>query len=666
MLKLRRLSVAKLIGLGTVCLLGALSSGRVATADALTDLIPVTDKTENSACLDCHAVRGFAVPIGDTGDSRRRSLYTDIASFEDSVHAKEPCISCHVDIVQMPHKKDKKRSVDCVQCHEKLSKDVAAGYTEGERQPGERAGVDRILRNIGHYKDSIHARASEENPDQANANCWDCHGKHDVFPLNSSDANVYRLTTPQTCGRCHEKQLSAYNQSIHGASIQKIGKLDTAVCSDCHTSHQIDSTEDDPVKLTITQNCGNCHDDAYKTYRATYHGQVSSLGYAHTAKCFDCHSPHDTRKVDDPLSMVYKDNRLQTCQECHKGATAGFVSFHPHGNAHDKEKYPYMWATSTFMIVLLAGVFLFFWTHSLLWFIREYKERQSGEIKMHLDENGDPATKQYVRRFTKGWMIAHLVLAIAVMLLVITGTSVLFAESFWAPIVMKMMGGPKVAAVIHRIAASTFGAIFFGHIVVLLHKLLIKERGKFRWFGPDSLLPRWQDADDMAAMFRWFFGKGPRPTFDRWTYWEKFDYWAPFWGMFIIGVSGLMLWFPTFFASFLPGWVFNVATIVHGEEAFLAAVFLFSVHYFNSHFRPDKFPVDVVMFTGSMTLQEFKEERVLEYQRLVEEGTLEQYLVGAPSAKRTRYSKILGLFLIAVGIILLLLVLEGFLENFFR
>ena len=107
-------------------------------------------------------------------------------------------------------------------------------------------------------------------------------------------------------------------------------------------------------------------------------------------------------------------------------------------------------------------------------------------------------------------------------------------------------------------------------------------------------------------MFKWFFGMGPRPVFDRWTYWEKFDYWAPFWGVTIIGVSGLMLWLPGVFGAFLPGWVFNVATIFHGEEAFLAVVFLFTVHFFNNHFRPDKFPLDVVMFTGTVPLDEFK------------------------------------------------------------
>ena len=128
----------------------------------------------------------------------------------------------------------------------------------------------------------------------------------------------------------------------------------------------------------------------------------------------------------------------------------------------------------------------------------------------------------------------------------------------------------------------------------------------------------------MLAMFKWFFGTGPRPKFDRWTYWEKFDYWAPFWGVTIIGLSGLIMWLPGFFGAFLPGWIFNVAAIFHGEEAFLAVVFLFTVHFFNNHFRPDKFPVEVVMFTGTMSLEEFKTDHGVEYQRLLDSGELEQ------------------------------------------
>jgi cytochrome b subunit of formate dehydrogenase len=161
-------------------------------------------------------------------------------------------------------------------------------------------------------------------------------------------------------------------------------------------------------------------------------------------------------------------------------------------------------------------------------------------------------------------------------------------------------------------------------------------------------------------MFKWFLGKGPRPKIDRWAYWEKFDYWAPFWGVTIIGVSGLMLWLPSLFGSFLPGWVFNVATIFHGEEAFLAVVFLFTVHFFNNHFRPDKFPVDVIMFTGSLSLDEFKKEHPLEYERMVQTGELGKYLVEPPSKLKMKLSRLLGFTLILAGLTILTLVAIGF------
>jgi cytochrome b subunit of formate dehydrogenase len=161
-------------------------------------------------------------------------------------------------------------------------------------------------------------------------------------------------------------------------------------------------------------------------------------------------------------------------------------------------------------------------------------------------------------------------------------------------------------------------------------------------------------------MFKWFFNKAPRPVFDRWTYWEKFDYWAPFWGVTIIGVSGMTLWFPHIVAQHLPGWVFNVATIFHGEEAFLAIVFLFTVHFFNNHFRPDKFPLDRIMFTGTLTLEELRHEHPLQYERLSASGELEKHLVDAPTATMVKASTVLGFTLIAIGLALLTLVAIGF------
>ena len=196
-----------------------------------------------------------------------------------------------------------------------------------------------------------------------------------------------------------------------------------------------------------------------------------------------------------------------------------------------------------FMIALLIGVFLFFWTHTALWFYREWRDRKEGKSRRtHVEVPAELRGKQY-QRFAPGWRLAHLVFAISVMTLVLTGMAVFFAETLWAKFVVGMFGSPKAAAYVHRTAAAIMLGIFFLHLVYLAVRL-VPRLGSYNWFGPTSLVPGWQDLKDIIAMFEWFFGRGPRPQFDRWTYWEKFDYWAVFWGMAIIGGSGFMLAFP--------------------------------------------------------------------------------------------------------------------------
>jgi hypothetical protein len=120
--------------------------------------------------------------------------------------------------------------------------------------------------------------------------------------------------------------------------------------------------------------------------------------------------------------------------------------------------------------------------------------------------------------------------------------------------------------------------------------------------------------------------------------------------MFIIGGSGLLLWFPAFFAHLLPGWLYNIALLIHGEEALLAVAFIFTIHFFNGHLRPDKFPMDTVIFTGSVDEKEFKAERPEEYERLLAEGRLDALVVPPPSSRLVRRGRIVGTLAIVVGL----------------
>lgn len=627
-------------------------------------------KLDNDACLKCHdsSKDKIKVPVVIDGEEEDRELRRiDQRKFAKGVHSGFQCVDCHKNVVdaQKNHKLDKNApKANCINCHQDL---WAKAEQEGKAKDKPRLEV--VAKNIEAYKNSFHAKENKDQPGRANAVCDDCHTSHEfnVPPKGSERRTAWHQSIPETCGgKCHEDQLELYAASVHGEEVIDKGNIKAAVCTDCHSAHSVTGTSTDSFKLKNTADCGSCHKEEIKSYRDTYHGQVTKLGYAYTARCVSCHDSHGIRAKDDPKSKVHPDNRMKTCQKCHDGkkmplATEGFATFHPHANTHNFEKYPQMYVSSKFMIWLLIGVFAFFWLHSGLWYYREWQDRKAGKPHHRVDTKGLQLDeeKQHFQRFHWGWRVAHLCFALITMTLVLTGTSALFADSSWAPLVAKAVGGPKVLGVIHRVAAFLFVGIFLIHFVYVMQKLLRSKT--FKWFGPDSLIPNWKDFDDCWGMFKWFVGKGPRPQFERWAYYEKFDYWAVFWGVNIIGWSGLMLAFPHVTAQYLPGWVFNVATLVHGEEAFLAAVFLFTVHFFNNHFRPDKLPPpDVVMFTGTQSLREFRHDHPAHYQRLVDSGELEKRLVAAPSKPMHIGSVILGLTLITIGLILLALVGIGF------
>jgi len=237
-----------------------------------------------------------------------------------------------------------------------------------------------------------------------------------------------------------------------------------------------------------------------------------------------------------------------------------------------------------------------------------------------------PAEREFVR-FNRLHRTLHACMIVSFISLAITGLSLKFSYTKWAAMLSRLLGGFQTAGYIHRFAAVIMFSTFITHLVDLYRS---KKRGQQSWrsllFGPNTLVPTRQDFHDFVATMKWFLHLGPRPRYGRWTYWEKFDYFAVFWGIFIIGCTGLTLWFPVFFTRFLPGSFINVATIIHSDEALLATGFIFTVHFFNTHLRPEKFPMDTTIFTGRMQLAELKRDKPREYEALLARGELEEHL----------------------------------------
>jgi cytochrome b subunit of formate dehydrogenase len=584
---------------------------------------------DNSQCLECHE-------------------NIDVTRFAQSVHGANSCNSCHWDVTDIEEHTAKggriqAEAVTCHRCHKV-------------------AGAEHYA--SAHFINDVR--------------CSDCHVNiHELTPWGGNKVRVI-----EKCTMCHEDD--GYSESIHGEAVFA-GNRDSADCSDCHGLHKIPILSgEEPERIEFrrtfhTEVCQKCHADeemmrrnkvmliANETYEESYHGKVEYLGYpTFVAGCADCHGYHSVLKMDNPSSTISKNRLVETCGKCHTKANANFAQWYAHANHYDKENYPLLYYTFVFMTALLLSVFAFWWFHSIMWWQRTYREKRkmwaAGEyLPPYVEKSGE-----IYQRFDNFDITIHFVMMVTFILLVLTGLPLKFVHSLWAKELVKLFGGAHMAGLIHRICAAItfgyFGAILVNIVYFAFYKKDVKGNPLQRLFGPESLAPRWQDVKDIKGMFKWFFGKGPKPRFDRWTYWEKFDFLAVFWGMLAIGLTGLMLWFPDFFSVFLPGWVFNIAYIVHSDEALLAAGYIFTAHFFNVHFRPEKFPMDVGIFTGRFPRVEFIDDRPGHYDRLVAEGKLDTFKAKHPGILTYLWGQLVGFGAIFVGLIALLLIIWAFLR----
>ena len=641
----------------------------------------------------------------------RPEIYIAAEVMAGSVHAQVACVDCHVDVGSLPHAK-RTATAQCNQCHGQQQREYADsvhGQAVGGGNLGAASCSDchgshdilshrnrqsrtyrlqlpftcakchanpRLMENgrvhqphaAEQYIDSMHGRALMIDGLIVAPTCNDCHGVHNIRPATDPASTIHKDNVPETCGKCHIGIEQTYRQSIHGQLLEA-GDERGPVCATCHTAHQIVKPGESAFKLASDQRCGQCHADRLRRYRETFHGKAIALGRPGVAACYDCHGHHDILPISDPSSRLAGQRKLETCRQCHPNASPNFAGYLTHADHTDRENYPILYWTFVLMTTLVVGTFVFFGVHTLLWFVRSgYLFIRDPQAFRHAKINAAKDDDEYVR-FRPFDRFLHFLVVLSFLLLVATGMPLKFFEAGWARWMVRWMGGLEVTAGLHRLGAIiTF--VYFGLHLGSLLKALIRRRHEFRSprtgryslrrylgiaFGPDMPLPTRNDVRDWWAHQKWFFGRGPCPQFDKWTYWEKFDYFAVFWGVAVIGASGLVMWFPEAFTRVLPGWTINMALIIHSDEALLAAGFIFTFHFFNVHFRLEKFPMDPVIFSGRISRTEMLHERKRWYERLKADGRLDEVRVRDEWSQWKRVMHPIGFLAFGIGTLLLIL-----------
>ncbi len=392
-----------------------LSAVAVAQAAPKKSQAAPTKVLTDSDCLSCHNLKASAKL-----QARPVSVYVNAEIFQPSIHAKLGCVSCHSDIHAFPHP-ESVQPVSCAGCHasqtsafagsvhaiaerEKKSHFPACLNCHGNphgmlaktdpksrvyplnlpRTCGTCHGNPELAKKYGFpdvyalYMDSIHGFALTSDGLLVAATCASCHGAHDILSRKDPKSRTFWKNVPATCGACHAGVEVNYLAGAHGKAMIA-GRANAPVCTNCHTAHQIAQVRIANWQVQTVATCGNCHKKRLYSYRDTFHGQVTELGFVATARCWSCHGPHEVLPASNPKSKVAPANLPATCGKCHQGVTASFVSYEPHPNPHDRRQNPALYFAALFMNLLLLGVFLFFGLHTALWLARSLMDGSRGK-----------------------------------------------------------------------------------------------------------------------------------------------------------------------------------------------------------------------------------------------------------------------------------------------
>ncbi len=255
--------------------------------------------------------------------------------------------------------------------------------------------------------------------------------------------------------------------------------------------------------------------------------------------------------------------------------------------------------------------------------------------------------KKYFYRFSAIQRAQHITIASSVIVLALTGMPLKFPDAPWAPSLYALFGGIKMAPIIHKTAGTILFLLFVFHlfyiarsiytdlVVPLRRKNQLSAVAVLKGILTHPIMPSFRDVRDFAAYLKYLlFLSDKPPEGAKFTWKEKFDYWAPFWGIVVMVGSGFIMWHKELVTRYVSGEIINFALIAHSDEALLATLFLFIWHFYNVHFSTSVFPMGTVFITGYLPEHLMVEEHYDYYRQVMKEAGLEDEILPPPGSRR--------------------------------
>lgn len=641
-------------------------------------VLPPSTGAVNKLCQECHRGAMEQVTRGGHAGLAEMSGVISCASCHD-VHAThkphldkstlEACENCHPDYRQkfdgsIHEQLIKSNKMNCLSCHRthqvsdaQEKEDFGCGSCHDE--------IEKVYRSSAH-------RLARLRGNRVAATCGDCHNGHHVLTADDPKSQVNHTQIPFTCGKCHTDKpvitsdfvrlpisLPSYIESIHGVGWKADKR--TAVCSDCHGSHNLEAASSPTStihKENLAHTCGQCHREEARDYLGSVHGRAVAHGITDSPSCTDCHDEHLIFGVSDPRSSVSPDRQAnETCAGCHEdpemaaryGLPPGVIESyqdsyhgwaikrggkavaicmdchnthdirsaldpassinkrnvvdtcgkcHPKSNERFAASYTHIFARDKMMVHDWVRIAYIILIALVL-----------GGMALHnvivfwryLKEHYILKKSQpAVRRMTKSEIVQHLVLAVSFTALAVSGFALRFPDSWWANILTDWGFSEEIRRLFHRAMAVLLVAASVYHIIFLIAT-------RYGRLQIRLMFPRFSDLVDFGKNIAYHLGRSDmEPRFGRFDYTQKAEYWALIWGTVLMSITGFVLWFPTIATNWLPAWVVRVCEVVHYYEAILAVSAIIIWHFFFVIFHPRQYPMSWIWINGRMSKEEWE------------------------------------------------------------